>query len=84
MEVPAFFEPDKWLWIIGSAFCSALWGLVKYGHKWLAVILYHKREMIRINLKETAKKEDLERKIEWVVAKRAAKYKDKVRRKSKR
>jgi hypothetical protein len=59
MEVPAFFESDKWLWIISPAFCSALFGVVKYGPKWCDVILRHKREMLRINLREAARKEEL-------------------------
>jgi hypothetical protein len=71
MGVTELFGIYKWLGIAGLA----LFGLVKYGHKWLDVMLHHKREMLRINLKEAARKEDLKRKAECILAKRTAKGK---------
>lgn len=77
MEGPAFFEPYKWFWISSPAFCGTLlFVLVKYGHKWCAVILHHKREMLRINLKEAARKEALKRKVEGALERRMAKGKN--------
>jgi hypothetical protein len=76
MEFPAFSDPEKWLGVIKDlgfekaiifmvclAFCLALGGMVIKGPAWLEVILYHKREMLRIKLKETARKEALNQEV---------------------
>lgn len=79
MGFQAFADPEKWIGLINAigfdkaiilmvclAFCLAF--LVR-GPAWMDVILRHRREMLKIENKEKARKEALDQKIKVALEK---------------
>jgi hypothetical protein len=87
MGWPAFADPEKWIGLINAigvyntiilmVWLASCLAFLAQGHRWLGVILLHRREMLKIKNKEKARKEALDQKIEATLEKGKSKGKAK-------